>query len=280
MWSGAWDSIKSPMNVVKDVGHGNFSDAWSDLKHIPGNQERANSKTLNSFGIRGWVGDHPGETAAAIVASIFGGSAALGGGAASGSSTAGAASGTAGTTASGAAPITAAVGTPTGTAAGSASTSTAATTGGTTMSQYAQYAQLGSSLLNAGSQMSSGATASDTYKTQAEQYHNNANSIMGYTSQQMGKQKSQASQLEFQSLAQSAGSGTNANSVSAVNNRADIAKQGEYNALNTLWSGKTQANQMQYQSNLAKAYADSAKSSGMLGGLSSILGGASSFMKS
>ena len=89
IWAGAWDSIKSPMNVLKDLGKGDFSGAWKDLKHIPGNQERANSKTLNSFGIRGWVGDHPGETAAAIAGSILGGSALMGGGAAAGSGAAG-----------------------------------------------------------------------------------------------------------------------------------------------------------------------------------------------
>ncbi|MDM4222706.1 hypothetical protein QTP17_28700 [Klebsiella pasteurii] len=93
------------MNVLKDLGKGDFSGAWKDLKHIPGNQERANSKTLNSFGIRGWVGDHPGETAAAIAGSILGGSALMGGGAAAGSGAAGASGSTA-------APITAAVGTP------------------------------------------------------------------------------------------------------------------------------------------------------------------------
>jgi hypothetical protein len=37
------------MNVLKDLGKGDFGGAWKDLKHIPGNQERANSKTLNSF---------------------------------------------------------------------------------------------------------------------------------------------------------------------------------------------------------------------------------------
>lgn len=79
---GALDSIKSPLQVVKDVGKGDFSKAFKDLKHIPGNQERANKDILQSAGIRGWVGDHPGESAAAIVGSVFGGAALMGGGAA------------------------------------------------------------------------------------------------------------------------------------------------------------------------------------------------------
>lgn len=79
---GALDSIKSPLKVVKDVGKGDFSEAFKNLKHMPGNQERANKEILQSAGIRGWVGDHPGESAAAIVGSIFGGAALMGGGAA------------------------------------------------------------------------------------------------------------------------------------------------------------------------------------------------------
>lgn len=79
---GALDSIKSPLKVVKDIGKGDFSGAFKNLKHIPGNQERANKEILQSAGIRGWVGDHPGESAAAIVGSIFGGAALMGGGAA------------------------------------------------------------------------------------------------------------------------------------------------------------------------------------------------------
>lgn len=82
MTDGALDSIKSPLKVVKDLGKGDFSGAFKNLKHMPGNQERANKEILQSAGIRGWVGDHPGESAAGIVASIFGGAAMLGGGSA------------------------------------------------------------------------------------------------------------------------------------------------------------------------------------------------------
>ena len=82
MTDGALDSIKSPLKVVKDLGKGDFSGAFKNLKHMPGNQERANKDILQSAGIRGWVGDHPGESAAAIVGSIFGGAALMGGGAA------------------------------------------------------------------------------------------------------------------------------------------------------------------------------------------------------
>lgn len=277
IWAGAWDSIKSPMNVLKDLGKGDFSGAWKDLKHIPGNQERANSKTLNSFGIRGWVGDHPGETAAAIAGSILGGSALMGGGAAAGSGAAGASGSTA-------APITAAVGTPvtqTGTAGatGTAGTAAASGTGSGimgTMQNWAGYAQMGSSLLNASSSVKSGNQTASVYNQQAKQLRQQANNVDAAYQQQAREQTTQARQAESTSLANAAASGANANSVSAINNRADIAQQGELNNLMTLWNGTQQSNQMRNQASVLKAQAKSAKSSGGLGGLTSILQGGAS----
>ncbi|MGG7954781.1 hypothetical protein PGN61_20975 [Klebsiella aerogenes] len=100
--NGALDSVKSPLKVGKDLVHGHFHEAFADLKHMPGNQERANSKTLQSVGIRGWVGKHPGETVAAAAATIFGGWAAWGayGAGATGGAT-GALAGSAGATTAG-----------------------------------------------------------------------------------------------------------------------------------------------------------------------------------
>jgi hypothetical protein len=256
------------MNVLKDVGKGDFSEAWSDLKHMPGNQERANSKTLNSFGVRGWVGDHPGETAAAIVASIFGGSALLGGGAAGA---------TAGTSASTAAPITAAVGTSTGQTVASG-----ATAGGTgsgimgSMQNIAGYAQLGSSILNASSSASSGNQTASIYKQQADQLKRQAGDVDAAYQLQARDETNKARQAESSSLAAAAASGADANSVSATNNRADIAEQGELNNLITLWNGTQQSSQMRNQARVLKAQAKAAKSAGGLGGLSSILQGGAS----
>lgn len=71
LWNGAKDSIESPLSAGKNLLKGDFSEAFDDLKHIPGNQERANSDFLNSIGIRGWVGDNPNETAGAVVGTIF-----------------------------------------------------------------------------------------------------------------------------------------------------------------------------------------------------------------
>ena len=83
---GMWDSVKSPYQALESAVKGDFGDAWDKVKAIPGNQERHNSEILNAAGIRGWVGDHPGETAAGIAATIMGGTAlaGMGGGAGGG----------------------------------------------------------------------------------------------------------------------------------------------------------------------------------------------------
>lgn len=119
MLGGATDSIKSPMRVIKDIGKGDFGKAWADLKHIPGNQERANSKTLASVGIRGKVGQNPVVIPAAIFGGIFGagalgaGSTAAGAGASTGGVTSGASAGGLGGAAGGAGGATGAMGLPT-----------------------------------------------------------------------------------------------------------------------------------------------------------------------
>lgn len=69
---GMWDSVKSPYQALESAVKGDFSDAWEKVKAIPGNQERHNSEILNAAGVRGWVGDHPGETAAGIAATVIG----------------------------------------------------------------------------------------------------------------------------------------------------------------------------------------------------------------
>lgn len=92
--STAWEQ---PFGIVKDISKGDFKGAFNDWRHTFGQNERGESKIANSLGIRGWVGDHPGETAGAIVGSIFGGIYAAGAYGAGATAT-GAGASTAGTT--------------------------------------------------------------------------------------------------------------------------------------------------------------------------------------
>lgn len=96
----AWDQ---PVGILKDVGKGDFKAAGKDFQHTFGDNERAESKLFKDAGIRGWVGDHPEETAGAVVASIFGGWAAAGAYGAGAAGTAGAGAAGAGGAGAGAA---------------------------------------------------------------------------------------------------------------------------------------------------------------------------------
>lgn len=95
-----WDQ---PAGIVKNVAKGDFGGAFDDWKHTFGDNNDAEEKIFNSFGIRGWVGSHPTETAGAVVGSILGGMYAAGaygaGAAGSAGASAGGAAGTAGGTA-------------------------------------------------------------------------------------------------------------------------------------------------------------------------------------
>lgn len=101
IFEGAKDSIDSPLKVARDLKHGDFKGAFTDLKHMPGNQERKNSDILASVGVRGKVGQNPIVIPAAIFGGIYGAAAMGAGGAGAAGGSAGAAgAGTAGTGAS------------------------------------------------------------------------------------------------------------------------------------------------------------------------------------
>lgn len=111
------DTIKNPKEGLKE---------WGDL--YTHNTHKDQDLFQNGLGIRGWVGDHPQESAAAVVGSIFGGwmaAGAYGGAAAGGAGTAAGASGagaTAGVGTAAGASGTAATGLGSGVGFGSATT--------------------------------------------------------------------------------------------------------------------------------------------------------------
>ena len=139
-------SVKRPLEAGKDLIHGKPGAAFQDLRHIVSDNEKAQSKGLGDVGVRGWVGKHPLESAAAVVATIFGGWAAWG---AYGGSAAGGAAGTAGAT-----------------TAGTAGTTAGTTAGATSAMAYtptASSAFLGGSSATAGSTAGFGSSAAMTY---------------------------------------------------------------------------------------------------------------------
>lgn len=74
----AGDLVSYPVKVSKDlVTHP--KKGWNELTHLYSHNEHEDQRLFQQgFGIHGWVGKHPQETAAAVVATIFGGWAAWG----------------------------------------------------------------------------------------------------------------------------------------------------------------------------------------------------------
>lgn len=88
-------SVTQPFKSIKEAAHGDFKGGFNDLFH---SASKAGQDVAHSVGIRGWVGSHPMQSVAALVATIFGGWAAwgaYGAGAAGGATGAAAGSGAA-----------------------------------------------------------------------------------------------------------------------------------------------------------------------------------------
>lgn len=98
---GAKSAIKDPIDSAKNLMNGDVKGAIKPLKSMPGNQERANSKILNSAGVRGWVGDHPWSIPVAVAGGIYGAGALGAGGTGAGATGATGASGAGGSGAMG-----------------------------------------------------------------------------------------------------------------------------------------------------------------------------------
>ncbi|MCS4388872.1 hypothetical protein [Klebsiella quasipneumoniae] len=163
------------------------------------------------------------------------------------------------------------------TGAGSGIMSTIAGAG--TLKNIAGGASLLGGILGAGGASSEAKQQSVQLRQQAGQLRTQANNVNASAQLEARTETDKARQAESTSLANAAASGANANSVSAIDNRADIAQQGELNNLTTLWNGEQQANQLKNQANVLDAEARATKKAGTLGALSSILGAGTSLYK-
>lgn len=146
------------------------------------------------------------------------------------------------------------------------------------MSGAAAGVSAGGSILGGISKYQQAKAQAKQYKTEAGQLRNQANDVNASAQMDAREENSKARQAESTSLANAAASGASANSVSAVNNRADIAQQGELNSLTTIWNGEQQANQLKNQASSLDAQAKATKKAGKMALMSSILGGGSSLM--
>ncbi|HBV7338347.1 TPA: hypothetical protein MD501_000747 [Klebsiella variicola] len=151
--------------------------------------------------------------------------------------------------------------------------------GAGTLKNIAGGASLLGGILGAGGASSEAKQQAAQYKQQAGQLRTQANNVNASAQLEARAETDKARQAESTSLANAAASGADANSVSAINSRADIAQQGELNNLTTLWNGEQQANQLKNQANALDAQARATKKAGKLGALSSILGAGTSLYK-
>ncbi|EPG3452769.1 hypothetical protein R2980_002790 [Klebsiella oxytoca] len=147
------------------------------------------------------------------------------------------------------------------------------------MKNTAGGATLGGSILSGVGAYQQGKSQTAQLRQQAGQLRTQANNVNASAQLEARGETDKARQAESTSLANAAASGANANSVSAINSRADIVQQGELNNLTTLWNGEQQANQLKNQANALDAQAKATKKAGTLGALSSILGAGTSLYK-
>lgn len=166
------DLVSYPVKIGKDlVTHP--SKGWNELTHLYTHNEHKDQDLFQKgFGIHGWVGKHPQETAAAVVATIFGGWAAAGayGGAGAGAAGAGAA-GSSGALAGGGSALA-------GSGAGAAGYGTAATSAGSLFNSGVA-GTLGSSA--GGTMSAAGAGGSASFGVGATSAGSVFNASAGYT---------------------------------------------------------------------------------------------------
>lgn len=178
------DDAKRQAGLLTDLSTLKFNNAWNKLAGQYGENNRNTSDVLRSLGIRGWVGEHPQETAGAGLAAWYGaGLLGAGGAGGVGGSAAGAGGGAAAGGAGGASAVAPGFAGASG-AAGSGAGMTAGITPGATnagaaangwtvygqqpglLSQTAGYAKTASPILSAGA---SGATIGKAFMPQKQQ---------------------------------------------------------------------------------------------------------------
>lgn len=97
---GVWETVEHPFRIGRDVVQGKPGEAWNEFKGAFGENERNAQVEAQKLGIGGWVGKHPQESVAALIATIFGGwmaAGAYGAAGAAGAAGSGAGAGAAGT---------------------------------------------------------------------------------------------------------------------------------------------------------------------------------------
>jgi hypothetical protein len=132
-------------------------------------------------------------------------------------------------------------------------------------------ATIGGSVLSAASQKQQGNAAYTAGMSEANQLAAQATNTLAASQRQAMEDRRQSRLLQSKALALSAAGGGGASDVSVVKNISDLEAQGELNALNTLWSGSQQGQQLDFAASNRRKEAAAAKKAGGIGALTSIL---------
>lgn len=139
-------------------------------------------------------------------------------------------------------------------------------------------ASVGGSVLSGLGQIQAGRAANANAKFQAAQLEQQAGQERASAQREAIAQRRQATIAQSNAQAAAASSGGGATDPTVLNITGNLAKEGEYNALSALFEGEERARGLGLQATTARMEGKQAKRQGMIGGISTIIGGAGSAM--
>jgi hypothetical protein len=145
-----------------------------------------------------------------------------------------------------------------------------------TLTVAATVATVGSSVLSGLGQMQAGKAANANAQFQAKQMEQQAGQERAASQRDAIAERRRADIMQSNAQAAAAASGGGATDPTVLNITGNLAKEGEYNALSALFSGEERARGMELQASSTRMMGKQAKKQGMVGGISTIIGGAAS----
>ena len=135
---------------------------------------------------------------------------------------------------------------------------------------------VGSSVLSGIGQIQAGKAANSNAKFQARQMEQQAGQERASSQREAIAERRQSAIIQSNAQASAAASGGGATDPTVLNITGNIAKEGEYNALSALFQGEEKARGLGLQASATRMEGKQAKKQGMIGGVSTIIGGTAS----
>lgn len=135
---------------------------------------------------------------------------------------------------------------------------------------------IGSSVLSGLGQMQAGKAANANAKFQAGQMEQQAGQERASSQRDAIAQRRQSTIMQSNAQAAAAASGGGATDPTVLNITGNLAKEGEYNALSALFAGEERARGQELAATSTRMQGKQAKKQGMIGGISTIIGGSAS----